>query len=346
MRSDDDFMRSLPRNPSLAPHHDHLEGASQRLRILRRRQRTVALVASFALLAAVFGTTVVWVSGGTTTRLQLSGAGETVHSSTSEGRTNTLDVMAEVEVIADSPNVPDEPARQWYAIAADTSALTEQWRRFRLESSPPALDSNRQVALFAGFGESSTCPFVYAGTQVNVGESTVQFINASNRPEGCTDDFVTRTIVVVLDRTLLPSGPFYFRAGRGEWSLCSIERVNAPSDRTSEALHGRLGGRLTVDPRPVDVRSEMTVALYNTSPDLDVVGRRVRFDQWTGTHWQAATPPELFEVDAAPVDVSMNTRVELLTIDLASLDLAPGWYRVVNDDNYSPSIKQNVELVN
>lgn len=193
-------------------------------------------------------------------------------------------------VVGDGRTIPEEEGFTYAGIAVDDASLAAQWSRFGLDGAPPPLDLERHVALFAGFGESSSCPFVYGALTIDVPGGAVRLLPAAAGPRDCFSDYNGWTLVIAVDRGRLPGEPFRFEVHR-EWSTLVVDPVAVPPEEPSGAdAAGEVG--LVVAPVPVD--GTLTVGVENRRPtDPVTTFPRVRLDRWTGTHWEPARPPNL-----------------------------------------------------
>lgn len=246
------------------------------------------------------------------------------------------------QVVGDGPTIPEEEAYTFAAIATDEASLAAEWARFGLAGAVPRVDLERQVALFAGFGESGSCPFVYGGVEIDIAGGRAGLMAADAPPRDCTSDYNPRTLVVAVDRELLPAGPFHLRVDR-DWHTLSVRSAAVPPEPPADD-DDATGFGLVVAPAPVD--GLLTAEVENRRPTDPVVAhRRVRLDRWTGHHWQPATPPDVSSPTPEPLTVGPGERGTLLTIDLAPLALAPGWYRLTGGGDFADWPRATVELL-
>lgn len=245
-------------------------------------------------------------------------------------------------VVGDGRTIPEEEGFTYAGIAVDDASLAAQWSRFGLDGAPPPLDLERHVALFAGFGESSSCPFVYGALTIDAPATTARLLPAAAGPRDCSSDYNGRTLVIAVDRGQLPAGLLRLEVQR-EWSTLVVDPVPVPPEEPSGAdAVGEVG--LVVAAVPVD--GTLTVEIENRRPtDPITTFPRVRLDRWTGTHWETARPPNLTAADPEPLTVVAGAQGQLLRADLAPLGLSPGWYRVAAGEGNDPAWRRTVELL-
>jgi hypothetical protein len=128
------------------------------------------------------------------------------------------DEPAQPEIIVDFRTLPYEVLRtpegtvahEVAIVAQDAEEMARQWQLFRFPDEPPDVDFDTQVVLFAGFTESSTCPYRHDDVVIDAAERRVSFIaeRAYEVGAACTADGRPRTLGLTIDRSLLPEGVF------------------------------------------------------------------------------------------------------------------------------------------
>jgi hypothetical protein len=228
-------------------------------------------------------------------------------------------------VLADEPTQPPENAYEYAAIAPDRMELVRQWSRFGLSGTPAALNFDREVALFVGFGESGSCPLVYEGVNLDAASRVVSVLFESESG-ACTGDYNARTIVLAIDRDRLPDGVFQVEAA-GDPVSVAAERIDTPPQEGPIGVSAAVSAvSLELDPEEVPADGRLRVAIRNDTYERLNPLPEFHIDRWTGFGFELARPVTL------PMDfgVVVESGVEelFLTLDLREYELSPGWYRI------------------
>jgi hypothetical protein len=97
------------------------------------------------------------------------------------------------------------------AAASNDSRLEQLWARLGQPDPAPAVDFERELVLFLGMAGSSTCPERLERLFVDHAAGTVHGEWAAHEPgQACTDDLQAQSLLLAIDRALLPETPFVF----------------------------------------------------------------------------------------------------------------------------------------
>ena len=101
-------------------------------------------------------------------------------------------------------------------LTTKTRSLRRTWRQFEMPGYPPRVDFDRHQVLFAGTGESSTCPQEFRRLERVEGKRLVKVHVNYIWGSACTDDWVPRTFVIGAGKKHFPRGEFDVRIGYGK----------------------------------------------------------------------------------------------------------------------------------
>ncbi len=97
------------------------------------------------------------------------------------------------------------------AAAVDQPQFDELWDRLAQRPPTPAVDFERELVLFLGMSGSSSCPERLVRLLVDEAAGRVHGDWAAQPPaQPCTDDLQAQGVLLAVDRSLLPEGPFLF----------------------------------------------------------------------------------------------------------------------------------------
>ena len=131
------------------------------------------------------------------------------------GSTHTEDGGKKGVLLASASTLPDNNFREIAVLVSSRRAMRRTWRQFDLEGSPMRMDFRRRRVLFAGTGESGTCPLEYQEIERVEGRRLVHVHVESAWGPDCTDDFRPRTFVIAARKTNFPDGEFEVKTGFG-----------------------------------------------------------------------------------------------------------------------------------
>lgn len=230
-------------------------------------------------------------------------------------------------VIADEPTLPDAEADEYVGVAITVEQRDAQWPRFGLTGSALSVDFSDRVLLFVGFGESSSCPYIFDGIEVE--GQVLRLLNAAEYQE-CTDDYNGRTLVVSIDREVLPDGFITVdMPAEADDAVISVVESAEPAPAAPNPVDTSVTDvSLTVEPQPASVGDDVTVRIANaTEQDRVATPRWVTVERWTGHHFE-----RVGEIDPGGdlVEVGPEDTVELLTFSTAdeAFQAGPGWYQL------------------
>jgi len=118
-------------------------------------------------------------------------------------------------LLASSSTLPGNPS-DWENVAVlvtSRRALRRTWNQFGLEGAPTLVDFDRRRVLFAGTGESGSCPEEYRSIERVEGRKLVLVHIETSWGPACTDDFRPRTFVVAAKKANFPRGEFKVKIG-------------------------------------------------------------------------------------------------------------------------------------
>jgi len=118
-------------------------------------------------------------------------------------------------LLASSVTLPEGRSRDIAVLATNRRALRRTWRQFGLEGAPMLVDFDRRYVLFAGTGESGTCPLEYKDFDTE-GRLVRLRLFAAWAQRACTDDFRPRTFVIGANKRNFPNGEFRVKIGLGK----------------------------------------------------------------------------------------------------------------------------------
>lgn len=229
-------------------------------------------------------------------------------------------------VVADQPVLPTSGDYEHIGVATDPSELHLQWQRFGLADVPPVTDMDRRVLLFAGFGESGSCPYVFNGIAVD--GQTVIFLNGQPEQD-CTDDYNPRTVVVSIDEDELPAGfvtvDLPADAADVVISISGSEQPPAVADSRNET---DADVALTVAPQEVAFGGQADVSIRNGTEGVVSASPVVTIERWTGRHFE--TIGALTGGDDV-TEVGPGAEQPLLTLSTTDPQFPtadPGWFRL------------------
>lgn len=231
-------------------------------------------------------------------------------------------------VIANQPTLPTAEAYEHVGVATDPGELQRQWQRFGLADVPPVIDLDRRVLLFAGFGESGSCPYVFDGIAVE--GQTVTFLDAQTQQE-CDADYNARTIVVSVAQGELPDGflTLDLPADAGDVDV-SVSGSAEPPPPTPNVVSAAITDvDLTVEPHELSAGEDAVVMIRNsTQADRVASGQVVTIDRWSGRHFEALGTLTAGEdvVEVGPGDT--EALLSLSTRDPQFPTTESGWFRL------------------
>lgn len=236
------------------------------------------------------------------------------------------------QLVDSQPSLPAEPLFAFADIVTGGGDLDVVWHRFRLAGQPPDVDLDRSSLLFAGFGESGTCPARFDGIEVEGDE--VRLLMGSEGGPLCTADYRPRTFVVAVDRDTLPSGAFTLvTEGHGRFVLTgSPQPQPPPASPLVDMLTGESPAvSLVAEPSAVAAGAPVEVAIHNEDPVAVTVGWETVLERWDGQRWLPAVDqpanrnhPAFSGNPNAAAEPAQ--RAIIGTVDTTGL--APGWYGV------------------
>lgn len=231
------------------------------------------------------------------------------------------------EVVADQPTVPDEQASTYVGIAADGDGLAAARARFLVDA-PIEADMDRDVLLFLGFGDSGSCPFEFRGLVLD--GTTLDFaLGPEDGTRTCTADYNQRTLVIRVGRDRLPEGPFDLVAPLAEFpTTVLVDPVPAPREPVIKATGDIHDVSLAAAPREVTPDGAVSMVLASPGPAVVDASGPADLESWDGRQW-LPTPPTVPPRADVYLRVLAGEQAELLTLDVGTLGLAPGAYRVL-----------------
>ena len=167
-------------------------------------------------------------------------------------------------------------------IAWDDSSLVRLWRRSGLPGDPPAVDFEREVAVWFAHVYGSSCPNQRLDDVLVDTERALlyPFIVDPDAPVMCTDDANPFAFVVAVDRAALPDAPFAIQLGPED------PPSGAPRERTIVEADLRQPGAVA---RPGDVHPDRAHRRQNVLTSGGVVepgyAQPYRFDVRCGIEW-------------------------------------------------------------
>lgn len=234
---------------------------------------------------------------------------------------------AAATVVADQGTLPETEADEHIGVATAIDQRDAQWARFGMTGSAPSVDFADRVLLFVGFGESGSCPYVFDGIEVD--DQILRLLDAQDQ-EACTSDYNPRTVVLGMDRGILPEGfiTVDMPAGVTGAVISLPESAEPPPVDLTAVGASTTGVDLIVEPQSVPVGDDVTVHIANTTEQERVrTAPWVTVDRWTGHHFEAVG-----EIDPGGdlVEVGPSDTVELMTLSTADSVFAAGtgWFRV------------------
>jgi hypothetical protein len=99
-------------------------------------------------------------------------------------------------------------------LAVTRQAYERLWERFRLRTDRPPVSFKRRAVLFAGTGESGSCPMHYRRLMLNEDSTTFRIALKDTGYEVCTDDWTPRSMVISLPRAEVPRRRLHVRFDR------------------------------------------------------------------------------------------------------------------------------------
>jgi hypothetical protein len=95
-----------------------------------------------------------------------------------------------------------------FELAEEKAELQEVWERFGFEGVPPDIDWDSRIVLFAGTGESGTCPLFLNDVEFNSEHRVIVLHADTNLPEDteCTADWTPRVFVIAMNADYLGEG--------------------------------------------------------------------------------------------------------------------------------------------
>jgi hypothetical protein len=234
----------------------------------------------------------------------------------------------DARVYADEATLPTADAYEHIGVATTPGELQQQWQRFGFADVPPVIDLEERDVLFFGFGESGSCPVVFAGIEVE--GSTVRLLDDQPAQE-CTDDYNRRTIAVSLVKGVLPEGYLTVdMPADAEDVTISLSSVEEPPPATSDPVSAPVSDVVLVaQPERAPIGTAVDILIRNdTADDRVATGQVVTIDRWTGHHFET-----LGQVTGSEgvVEVGPQATGELLQLDTGGPEFPtgePGWLRL------------------
>lgn len=249
-------------------------------------------------------------------------------SSESSATPDPTRAALDARVYADEARLPAAEAYEHIGVVTNSSELQQQWQRFGFDGVPPVIDLDQRDVLFLGFGQSGSCPVVFAGVEVE--GSTLRVLDDQSA-QSCTADYRPRTIAVSVAKGVLPAGYLTVdMPADAEDVTISISGIEEPPPATPDPVTASVSD-VTLIPQPerAPFGAEVDILISNaTADDRVATGRVVTIDRWTGHHFET-----LGQVIGGEdvVEVGAQETSELLQLDTADPEFptgAPGWFRL------------------
>ena len=141
------------------------------------------------------------------------------HIVTSAPRRATAAVGAERAgvLVASASVYPDGNVGNEVAVLATRRrSLNRTWRQFELPGAPPVVNFENHYVLFAGTGESGSCPEEFRYLERVNGQRLVKVHIHTAWGPVCTEDWRPRTFVIGAGKKHFPRGEFDVRIGAGK----------------------------------------------------------------------------------------------------------------------------------
>lgn len=128
------------------------------------------------------------------------------------GHTTEVDA----KLLTSEKRLPKNVFRSIGRLALTNEAYERLWERFRLRGDRPPVSFERRAVLFAGTGESGSCPLRYRALALARHRATFRIELEPAEHEVCTDDWTPRAMVISLPRAEVPRSRLHARFGEQE----------------------------------------------------------------------------------------------------------------------------------
>lgn len=229
--------------------------------------------------------------------------------------------------------LPQELAEEFADIATTSADAAEVWQRFQLTGDPPQIDFDTTALVAVGFGESGSCPARFDGLNVDGNRVGVE-IGIEGGP-ACTDDYNPRTMVLEVEREVLPDDGFELTVTDRTFVLSSVPLSEPPPHH--DAVVSRLTAedpQLDVDaqPRSVAAGEPVELVLVNEGDVSASTGSwPMALHRWDEQRWLPADSDQDVTQSSSNI-VDQTVTVEPGDQQVAALidtdELDPGWYGV------------------
>lgn len=240
---------------------------------------------------------------------------------------------SEAQLVDSQAALPQELADEFADIATTSADAAEVWQRFQLTGDPPQVDFDTTALVAVGFGESGSCPARFDGLNVDGNRVGVE-IGIEGGPD-CTADYNPRTMVLEVEREVLPDDGFELTVMGRTFVLSSVPLSEPPLHH--DAVVSRLTSedpQLDVDaqPRSVAAGEPVELVLVNEGDVSASTGSwPMALHRWDEQRWLPA------DRDQDVTQSSSNVEDQTVTVEpgdqqvavLVDTDgLEPGWYGV------------------
>ena len=119
-------------------------------------------------------------------------------------------------LLASARGYPDgELGNEIAVLATKRRSMRRTWRQFEMPGRPLFVNFDRYAVLFAGTGESGSCPEEFRRLERVEGRRLVKVHVYVNWGSACTDDWNPRSFVIAARKKHFPRGEFDVRTGYG-----------------------------------------------------------------------------------------------------------------------------------
>jgi hypothetical protein len=135
----------------------------------------------------------------------------------------------EYELIHTEKSLPPDTWEPVIDVAFTEDEFQRRWERFQIEEAAPDVDWDRWIVIFAGTGESGTCPLELMDVTYDQDASRVSVEVDPNLPPDavCTDDWTPRVFVIGIAADAVDQGNLTIRFAHGDHASGEVIEFDA-----------------------------------------------------------------------------------------------------------------------